>query len=104
MEASPEIEETRGRREQIIISELPYQVKKANLVEKIAPFDPREEAGGHLRYQGRIRPTWMRIVIELRRDAQTYVVMNNLMRHTALRQSFNTIMLVLVDGQPQVLL
>jgi DNA gyrase subunit A len=45
----------------------------------------------------------MRIVIELRRDAQTYVVMNNLFRHTALRSSFNTIMLALVDGQPQIL-
>ena len=45
----------------------------------------------------------MRIVVELRRDAQPEIVLNNLFKHTSLRQSFNSIMLALVDGQPQVL-
>ena len=103
MEASTEIEEIRGGREQIIISELPYQVNKANLVEKIATLTREKKLEGISDIRDESDRHGMRIVIELRRDAQTYVVMNNLMRHTALRQSFNTIMLALVDGQPQVL-
>ncbi len=103
MEATTEIEEVRGGREQIIVTELPYQVNKANLVEKIATLTREKKLEGISDIRDESDRHGMRIVIELRRDAQTYVVMNNLMRHTALRQSFNTIMLALVDGQPQVL-
>jgi DNA gyrase subunit A len=105
MEATTEIEEIKGSRdrEQIVITEIPYQVNKANLVEKIAMLTREKKLDGISDIRDESDRHGMRIVIELRRDAQTYVVMNNLFRHTALRSSFNTIMLALVDGQPQVL-
>jgi DNA gyrase subunit A len=103
MEATTEIEEIRGGREQIIISELPYQVNKANLVEKIAHLVRSKKVEGISDIRDESDRQGMRIVIELRRDAQANVVLNNLFRHTALRTSFNTIMLALVDGQPQVM-
>ena len=105
MEATTEIEEIPNSRdrEQIIITELPYQVNKANLVEKIASLTREKKLDGISDIRDESDRHGMRIVIELRRDAQTYVVMNNLFRHTALRSSFNTIMLALVDGQPQIL-
>ena len=103
MEAVTEIEELRGGRQRILITELPYQVNKANLVEKIAHLvrDKRVEGISDIRDESDRQG--MRVVIELRRDAQANIVLNNLYRHTALRSSFNTIMLALVDGQPQVL-
>ncbi|MDA1127654.1 MAG: DNA gyrase subunit A [Chloroflexi bacterium] len=103
MEATTEVEELRGNREQIIITEIPYQVNKANLVEKIATLTREKKLDGISDIRDESDRHGMRIVIELRRDAQTYIVLNNLFRHTALRSSFNTIMLALVDGQPQVL-
>ena len=103
MEATTEIEELRGNREQIIITEIPYQVNKANLVEKIANLTREKKLDGISDIRDESDRQGMRIVIELRRDAQPNIVLNNLFRHTALRSSFNTIMLALVDGQPQVL-
>ena len=103
MEATTEIEETRGDREQIIVSELPYQVNKANLVEKIAQLAREKRVEGISDIRDESDRRGMRIVIELRRDAQSYVVLNNLYKLTAMRTSFNSIMLALVDGQPQVL-
>ena len=103
MEAKTEIEEIRGGRQRIIVTELPYQVNKANLVEKIAQLvrDKRVEGISDIRDESDRQG--MRVVIELRRDAQANIVRNNLYRHTALRSTFNTIMLALVAGQPQVL-
>ena len=103
MEAKAEIEEIRRGREGIVVTELPYQVNKANLVEKIAQLvrDKRIEGISDIRDESDRQG--MRIVIELRRDAQASIVLNNLYRHTALRSSFNAIMLALVGGQPQVL-
>ena len=103
MEAVTEIEEMRGGRQRILVTELPYQVNKANLVEKIAHLvrDKRIEGISDIRDESDRQG--MRIVIELRRDAQANIVLNNLLRHTALRTSFNAIMLALVEGQPQVL-
>ncbi len=103
MEATTTTEELRGDREQIIITELPYQVNKAHLVEKIATLTREKKLEGISDIRDESDRHGMRIVIELRRDAQTYVVLNNLFRHTALRSSFNTIMLALVGGQPQIL-
>ncbi len=103
MEAATEIQEIRGGREQIIITELPYQVNKANLVEKIAQLVRNRKIEGISDIRDESDRHGMRVVVELRRDAQANVVLNNLFRHTALRSSFNTIMLALVDGQPQVL-
>ena len=103
MQARTEIEELRGGKEQIVVTELPFQVNKAALVEKIAHLvrdrrvegisDVRDESDRH----------GIRVVVELRRDAQAEIVLNNLYKHTSLRSSFNIIMLALVDGEPQVL-
>ena len=103
MEATAEIEEARGGREQIVITELPYQVNKATLVERIAHLTRDKKIDGISDIRDESDRHGMRIVIELRREAQPRVVLNNLFRHTALRSSFNSIMLALVDGQPQVL-
>ena len=103
MEATTEIEEVRGGRERILITELPYQVNKAHLVEKIALLVREKRVEGISDIRDESDRQGMRVVIELRRDAQANVVLNNLFKHTALRTSFNSIMLALVDGQPQVL-
>ena len=103
MEGATEIEEIRGGREQIVITELPFQVNKANLVEKMAQLvrDKRIEGVSDIRDESDRHG--MRIVVELRRDAQANIVLNNLFRYTTLRTSFNSIVLALVDGQPQTL-
>ena len=104
MEARAVIEEMpRSNREQIIVTELPYQVNKANLIERIASLTREKKIDGISDIRDESDRRGMRIVIELRRDAQARVVLNNLLRQTALRSSFNSIMLALVDGQPQVL-
>ncbi len=103
MEAATEIEEVRGGREWIIITELPYQVNKANLVEKIAQLVRDKRIDGISDIRDESDRHGMRVVVELRRDAQANIVLNNLYKHTTLRTSFNVIMLGLVDGQPQVL-
>ena len=103
MEAETEFEETRNNREQIIVTSLPYQVNKANLIERIAGLSRERRIDGISDIRDESDRRGMRIVIELRRDAQPRVVLNNLLRQTALRSSFNSIMLALVDGQPQVL-
>ncbi len=104
MEGATEIEEMRGGgREQIIITELPFQVNKATLVEKMAQLVREKRIEGISEIRDESDRHGMRIVIELRRDAQGNIVLNNLFKHTSLRTSFNTIMLALVDGQPQVL-
>ena len=103
MEATTEIEETKSGKEQIIITELPFQVNKASLVEKIAHLVRDKRVGSVSDIRDESDRQGMRVVVELRRDAQAEVVLNNLYKHTALRSSFNSIVLALVDGQPQVL-
>jgi DNA gyrase subunit A len=103
MEAATEIEEIRGGRERIIVSELPYQVNKAHLVEKIAHLTREKKVDGISDIRDESDRHGMRVVIELRRDAQANIVLNNLYKHTSLRTAFNSIVLALVDGQPQVL-
>jgi DNA gyrase subunit A len=97
-----EIEEVGGRH-RIIVNELPYQVNKARLIEKIAELvrDKRLEGISDLRDES--DRSGMRIVIELKRDANPQVLLNNLFKHTALQTSFGINMLSLVDGQPKVL-
>jgi len=103
MEATTEIEELRGGRQRILVTELPYQVNKATLVEKIAQLVRDKKMEGISDIRDESDRHGMRIVIELRRDAQANIILNNLFKHTALRTAFNSIMLSLVDGQPQVL-
>ena len=103
MEAATEIEEVRGGRQRIIVSELPYQVNKATLVEKIAQLTREKRVEGISDIRDESDRHGMRVVIDLRRDAQPTIVLNNLYKHTSLRSAFNSIVLALVDGQPQVL-
>ena len=97
------IEEMRGGRNQIIITELPYQVNKAMLIERIADLvrDGRIDEISDIRDESDRRG--MRIVIELRRGAQPNRVLNRLYKYTALQSTFGVQCLALVDGQPRVI-
>ena len=96
-------EETRAGKTAIVVTELPYQVNKASLMEKIAELvtSKRIEGIGDLRDES--DRDGMRIFIELKRDANPHKVLNNLFKHTPMQTAFNMNMLALVDGQPQTL-
>ncbi|HEX5165960.1 MAG TPA: DNA gyrase subunit A, partial [Thermomicrobiales bacterium] len=97
-------EMARGNRYAIIVSELPYQVNKAALIEKIAELVKIGRLDGIHDLRDESDRNGMRIVIELKRDAQPRKVLNNLFKHTALQTSFGVNALALVDGeQPRVL-
>ncbi|HIS29604.1 MAG TPA: DNA gyrase subunit A [Candidatus Avamphibacillus intestinigallinarum] len=103
LRAAVEIEEQKNGKTTILVTELPYQVNKAKLIEKIAELvrDKRIEGITDLRDES--DRNGMRIVMELRRDANANVVLNNLYKNTALQTTFGINMLALVDGQPKVL-
>ncbi len=101
--AKANVETQKNGRENIIITELPYQVNKASLIEKIAEL----VRGGKISDISNIRDEsdrdGMRVVIELKRDAQPSVVLNQLFKHTQMQTTFGVIMLALVNGIPKVL-
>jgi DNA gyrase subunit A len=103
MRAQVAFEEARGDRMAIIVTELPYQVNKAALLEKIADLvkDKKIDGIGDLRDES--DRDGMRIYIEIRRDANPHKVLNQLFKHTPMQMAFNMNMLALVDGQPQTL-
>ena len=96
-------EQAKNGRERIIIDELPYAVNKATLVAKIAELTNERKLEGIANLGDESDRQGMRIVIELKREAQVYTVLNNLYKHTALQQSFGVIMLAIVEGRPVVL-
>src|SRR2546421_7400332 len=96
-------EEAANGRERIIIDELPYAVNKANLVAKIAELVADRKLEGIADLHDESNRQAMRIVIELKREARPYTVLNNLYKHTALQQTFGAIMLAIVDQRPVVL-
>ncbi|MFA5634847.1 MAG: DNA gyrase subunit A [Anaerovoracaceae bacterium] len=98
-----EIEETNKGRQQIVISEIPYQVNKSRVIEKIADLvkDKKLEGISDIRDESNRNGT--RIVIELKRDANPQITLNRLYKHTQLQETFSMIMLALVDGQPRIL-
>ncbi|WP_432353701.1 DNA gyrase subunit A [Sporosarcina sp. A2] len=98
-----EIEQAASGKETIIVHELPYQVNKARLIEKIADLVREKKIEGITHLADESDRTGMRIVIEVRRDANVHVLLNNLYKQTALQSSFGINMLALVDGQPKVL-
>ncbi|CAM3806261.1 DNA gyrase subunit A [Alkalicoccus chagannorensis] len=100
--AKADIEE-KNSKQRIIVTELPYQVNKARLIEKIADLVRDKKIDGITDLRDESDRTGMRIVIELRRDANANVLLNNLYKQTALQSSFGINMLALVDGRPQVL-
>jgi DNA gyrase subunit A len=96
-------EEAANGRERIIIDELPYAVNKANLVAKIAELVADRKLEGIADLRDESDRQGMRIVIELKREARPYTVLNNLYKHTSLQQTFGVIMLAIVDQRPVVL-
>jgi DNA gyrase subunit A len=103
MRAKSEVEEVRKDREALIFTEIPYQVNKANLVEKIAELvrDKRIEGISDLRDES--DRDGMRIVVEIKRDAMPDVVLNQLYRYTPLQTSFGANMVALNGGRPEVM-
>jgi DNA gyrase subunit A len=97
------IETTESGKSSIIVTELPYMVNKARLIEKIADLHKERKIEGISNLNDETDRSGMRIVIELKRDANPNVVLNRLYKHTKLEDTFGTILLVLVDNQPRVL-
>ncbi|HEX7498121.1 MAG TPA: DNA gyrase subunit A [Candidatus Limnocylindrales bacterium] len=96
-------EETRAGRMAIIVTELPYMVNKAALLEKIAELVGAKKIDGIADLRDESDRDGMRIYVEIKRDADPHRVLNNLFKHTAMQTAFNMNMLALVDGQPQTL-
>ncbi len=101
--AKSEIEQMSGDRQRIVVTEIPYQVNKAKLVEKIAELYKDKCFEGLSALRDESNKDGMRIVIELKKDVNPQVVLNYLYKHTQLQESFGAIMLALVDGEPRVL-
>ena len=103
MRAQCAFEEVKGDRIAIIVTELPYQVNKSTLLEKIAELVKDKKLEGISDLRDESDRDGMRMYIEIKRDANPHKVLNNLFKHTALQATFNMNMLALVDGQPQTL-
>jgi DNA gyrase subunit A len=101
--AKATIETGRADRQAIVVTEIPYQVNKASLIEKIADLvhDKKLEDIADIRDES--DRDGLRVVIELKRDANAPVVLNNLYKHTQMQTTFGVIMLALVEGKPQIL-
>jgi len=100
--AKAEIEEEKGKH-RIIVTEIPYQVNKAKLIEEIAELVKDKKIDGISDLRDESDREGMRIVIELKRDANPNVVLNLLYKHTKMQDTFSVIMLALVDGEPKIL-
>ena len=103
MRARAVIEEGKGDRESIIVTELPYQVNKARLLERIAELVQEKKITGIAEIRDESDRQGMRIAIDLKRGEITNVILNQLYKHTAMQSTFGVIMLALVNNQPRVL-
>lgn len=101
--AKASIEEIKGNRYQIVISEIPYMVNKARLIERIAELVRDRKIDGISDLRDESDRTGIRVVVELRRDVSPQVVLNQLLKHTQLQDTFGVTMLALVDGVPRTL-
>ena len=101
--AKSQIEQMSNGKTRILITELPYQVNKARLIEKIAQLVREKRVDGITDLRDESDKSGMRIVIECRRDADPHVVLNRLYKHSQLEDTFGVIMLALVDNEPKVL-
>jgi len=101
--AFAQVETKRGGRESIIVSEIPFQVNKSNLVAKIAELVRQKKLEGISDLRDESDRDGMRVVIELRKGADPEVVLNQLYKHTHMQETYGVIMLALVDGRPKVL-
>lgn len=102
LRAKTEIEEEKGRH-RIVVTEIPYQVNKAKLIESIADLVKLKKIEGISDIRDESDREGMRIVIEVKRDANPNILLNQLYKHTKLQDTFGVIMLALVDGEPQIL-
>ena len=104
LRAETEIEEMSGNRQRIIVSSLPYQVNKANLIKTISDLSKERKIEGISECRDESdRKDKVRVVIELKRDANPQVVINQLFKHTQMQTTFGIIMLALVNGEPKIL-
>ena len=104
LRAETEIEEMSGNRQRIIVSSLPYQVNKANLIKTISDLSKERKVEGISECRDESdRKDRVRVVIELKRDANPQVVLNQLFKHTQMQTTFGIIMLALVNGVPKIL-
>ena len=94
---------TKAGKRQIVVTELPYQVNKAALVEKIAELAKVKKIAGVAEVRDESDREGLRIVIELKREAQPRQVLNNLYKYTTMQSSFYINMVALVDGQPKLI-
>lgn len=101
--ARTSIEEAERGRMMIVVTELPYQVNKADLVKKIAELTRDKRLDGIAEVRDESDRQGMRVVVELKRDANPDSVLNSLFKYTAMQSAFNANMLALVDQQPRVL-
>ncbi len=101
--AKVEIEELKGGKQALVVNEIPYQVNKSNLIENIADLVNNKKIEGISDVRDESDKDGMRLVIDLKRDANAQVVLNQLHKHTAMQSTFGIIMLALVDGSPKVL-
>ena len=101
--AKTEVEAMSSNRDRIVVTEIPYMVNKAKLVEKIADLVKEKKLDGISDIRDESDRNGMRVVIELKKDVQAQVVLNYLYKHTQLQDTFGVIMLALVDGVPKTL-
>ena len=103
MRARTEIEGEEGSKQKIIVTELPYQVNKARLVERIADLVHEKRVEGITGLRDESDRNGMRIVIEVKRDVSANIVLNNLFKNTQMQETFGAIMIALVNNEPKVL-
>ena len=103
MRARAQIETLSGGRNRIVVTEIPYQVNKSRLIENIAELVRDKKIDGITDLRDESDRDGMRIVIEVRRDANAHVILNQLYRRTQMQWTFGVIMLVLVNGEPKIL-
>ena len=103
MRACAEIEPMGKGKNRIVVTEIPYQVNKARVIENIADLSRNKEIDGITALRDESDRKGMRIVIELRADVNADIVLNKLYKHTQLQETFGVIMLALVDGHPRIL-
>jgi DNA gyrase subunit A len=103
LRAKAVIEKQKSGKECIVITEIPFQVNKSNLLEKIADLVRDKKIDGIYDLRDESDRDGMRIVVELKRDAQAEIVLNQLYKNTHMQSTFAIMMLALVDGVPQIL-
>jgi DNA gyrase subunit A len=103
MRAKAAIERPTKEKQQIVITEIPYQVNKSKVIERIAQLVQEKKIEGISDVRDESDRDGMRIVVELKRGEQPEVILNNLFKHTQLQENFGMIMLAIVNGQPRIL-